>query len=207
MAVDWAQRLLNEPGWVALDSETTGLGRAGSRDTVPQFIELAIVEYDGSPDGNVLMDTRLRPSIPIEAGAQKVHGIHQEDLLTSPAFSDVHGLLSEILAHRRIVVYNAAFDRRIYASQLRKAKLEDAPLHPNADHRYPWECAMFWYARYRAELENGEFNHGRRRRFKRHKLPGGHHGALGDARATVRLVTDMARTPATQNTVAKETTQ
>ena len=48
-----------------LDTETTGL------DNGAQIIEIAII--DGT--GDVMVDLRLKPSVPIDERAQEVHGI------------------------------------------------------------------------------------------------------------------------------------
>lgn len=201
MASDWARNLLEAGDFVTLDSETTGLGRGESATSVPQFVELAVVEHDGTPDGRALLCARVRPTIPVEAEALAVHGLSDDLLRSARSYDLLHPLLDAALSGRRVVVFNAAFDRRIYAAHLRRAHLEDAPLHPEADGRYPWECAMFWYARYLAEPEariGAGYGPGgqRRLRFRRHPLPGGDHTALGDARATMRLVFEMARGPA-----------
>jgi len=141
MATEWARELLEEGRFLTLDSETTGL----SKDA--QFVELAIVEHDGSPEGRVLLNLRIRPSCPIDAEAVAVHGHSMEYLAHAPTFAEAHPLIVGALERRRVVVYNAAFDRRIYAAHLRRDKLGDAPLYPGADRRYPWECAMFWWTR------------------------------------------------------------
>ncbi len=201
MASGWAKNLLAAGDFVTLDSETTGLGRGEGGGSVPQFVELAVVEHDGTPDGRVLLCARVRPTIPVEPEALAVHGLTDDVLRSARSYDLLHPLLEAALSGRRVVVYNAAFDRRIYAAHLRRAQLEDAPLHPEADGRYPWECAMFWHARFLAEPEErigaGHGPGGQPRlRFKRHPLPGGDHTALGDATATMRLVFEMARGPA-----------
>jgi DNA polymerase-3 subunit epsilon len=202
MASEWARDLLAAGSFVTLDSETTGLGKDA------QYVVLAIVEHDGSPDGRALLNLRIRPSCPIDERATAVHGLSMEDLENAPTFAEAHPLIVGALAHRRVVVYNAAFDRRIFAAHLKRDKLEDAPLHACADSRYPWECARFWYARFLAEPDERSF--GRygadgplKHRFKRHKLPGGDHTALGDARATMRLIFRMAEGAGEQQ-VARE---
>ena len=194
MATEWARGLLEEGGFVALDSETAGLARDA------QFVEFALVEYDGTREGRALLVLRIRPTCRIESAAAAVQGLSADDLAGAPTFAEANPIIVRALARRRVVVYNAAFDRRIYAAHLRRDGLEDAPLYPGADRRYPWECAMFWYARFLAEPEERSFgNHGvdgpPRHRFKRHPLPGGDHTALGDARATMRLVFRMAEEP------------
>ncbi len=206
MASEWAGALLDAGDFVTLDSETTGLGRAGGHDRVPQFVELAVVEHDGTPEGRPLLCARVRPTLPVDPGALAVHGLTDEALAEAPPYGLVHPLVVSALSGRRVVVYNAAFDRRVYAAHLRHARLEDARPHPDADGRYPWECAMFWYARYLAgpELRAGASFAGPggrpRLRFKRHALPGGDHTALGDARATMRLLFEMAQGSAVAST-------
>lgn len=209
MASGWARALFEAGDFVTLDSETTGLGR-GKRGgaPVPQFVEVAVVQYDGSARGRVLLCARVRPTIPVEDEALAVHGLTEEVLRSAPDYDLVHPLLVSALSGRRVVVYGAAFDRRIYRAHLKRGRLEDAPLHPEADRRYPWECAMFWHARFLAEPEErvgADFLSpgGRGRlRFRRHPLPGGDHTALGDARATMRLLFEMARGPAVGPTAA-----
>lgn len=48
-----------------------------------------------------------------------------------------------------------------------------------------WECAMGWYSQYVGER-------GKRGGHKNQKLPGGDHSALGDCRATLKVLETMA---------------
>lgn len=177
----WAEGLAGETGWVALDTETTGL--SGTVD----FVQMAVVEHVLGEDGGVtLLDTLVKPAVPIEPGARAVHGLAEEDLRDAPTFPEVHQEIVRALAGRRVVAYNSAFDRRVYEGLLLRHRLEDAPPHPDADPSHPWECAAFWYGRFLAVPHPTG-----KRRFKRHRLPGGDHTALGDARATLGLVLRM----------------
>jgi DNA polymerase III epsilon subunit-like protein len=49
-------------------------------------IELAIVD---GVTGDVLLDTRLRPSVPISAEAYMVHGISEREVLRAPTLTEV----------------------------------------------------------------------------------------------------------------------
>lgn len=86
-----------------LDTETTGLGDAA------QIVELAIVGVAG----DVLFETRLRPSVPIEEGAQEVHGITDAELTDAPTWADVAADVEALLAGRPVIIYNAEFDLRL----------------------------------------------------------------------------------------------
>ncbi len=97
-AIDW---LAGEP--LFLDTETTGLG-----DTA-QIVELAIV----GGAGDVLLETRLRPSVPIEEGAQEVHGITSTELADAPTWADIAAEVEALLAGRALIIYNAEFDLRL----------------------------------------------------------------------------------------------
>lgn len=185
-AVAWAKKVSGGEGFVVLDSETTGL-----RAPV-EFVEIAVVEHvPGHGHARVLLDTLVRPSVPVERRATEVHGLGASDLADAPPFEEVYPELVRVLAGRRAIAYNAAFDRRIYEGCLERRGLPDAAPHPEADPEKPWECAMLWYSRFASEPDpkNG-------RRLKRHKLgdvtSGSDHTALGDARATLGLILRMA---------------
>lgn len=138
MASRWAEALFEAGDFVTFDSETTGLGRGSAGEPpAPQFVEVAVVEHDGTPDGRALFCARVRPSIAVEPEALAVHGLSDEVLRSARSYDLVHPLLASALANRRVVVYGAASDRRIYAAHLKRGRLEDAPLHPDADGRYP----------------------------------------------------------------------
>lgn len=86
------------PNLAVLDTETTGLRG--------EVIELAIV--NGA--GETLFDARMKPSCPIEPGAQAVHGITAADLADLPSIAHYWPALREILNAHRVVIYNRSFD-------------------------------------------------------------------------------------------------
>jgi len=87
---------------VFLDTETTGLS---SSDAI---VEVSIV----GADGHVLLDTRANPGFPIPAASIAVHGITDDDVRDAPTVAEVKALVTEIVAGKRVVAYNAAFDRQ-----------------------------------------------------------------------------------------------
>lgn len=99
-SAEWARRMLARPAheWCILDTETTSLDGA--------IIELAVI--DGQ--GEILVNTRIQPGVPISAGAHAIHGISDDDLLDAPTFPAIYDDLIAALRGRRVVIYNADFD-------------------------------------------------------------------------------------------------
>ncbi len=130
-AARWAAALL-QTEFVIFDSETTGLGPQD------EFVQVGVI--DGR--GNVLLDTLIKPTRPIDPGAARIHGLSAVHLIRERGFSAVYPDLAAALGGRRVVVYNADFDRRILHQT---CALYDLPV-PQVQ---SWECAMRQYAAYR----------------------------------------------------------
>ena len=156
---------------MVLDSETTGLG------TPIDFVEIGVV----SGQGETLLDSLICPSRSIEAGASRVHGHTRESLARERSFFELYPDLLDALWKRRVVVYNAPYDRRVWDAAV--GRLGARALL--AGHLPSWECAMRAFAAYVGERS-------KRGGYKNQKLPGGDHTAIGDARATLRLIERMA---------------
>ena len=155
-----------------LDSETTGL------KTPVQFVEIAIVDAGA----RTLFEGTVRPGCRIEAGATRIHGHTTRSLAGSPPFWEIYPDLLEALWERRVVVYNASYDRRAWDTAVRSLGARGTL----AGELPAWECAMRRYAAYVGEPS-------KRGGYRSQKLPGGDHSALGDALATLRLIEEMAR--------------
>ncbi|WP_202212041.1 3'-5' exonuclease [Aeromonas caviae] len=98
VAREW---LNHEP--LFLDTETTGL------DDEAQIVELAITDKVG----NVLIETRLRPTVQIAPEAEAIHNISIRDLAECPTWPDVSAQVRQLLASRPLVIFNADFDTRL----------------------------------------------------------------------------------------------
>lgn len=175
-AIAWAAEQVAERDVLYLDTETTGLdGRA-------EIVDIAVA--DGG--GRIVFETLVRPTAPIPRDASAIHGIEDAHVADAPTWPEVHDLLMALLANRTLVVYNAAFDRRILTQSCARHGLEGP--------RSIWTCAMAAYAAYR-EITTG------RGGFRRHKLEHaaasfgartGGHRAAGDALACRAVVVGMA---------------
>jgi DNA polymerase III subunit epsilon len=170
-SVAWARSLLQSGGFCVLDSETTGL-------TPPvEFVEITIVDEYAS----TLFEGTIRPRCRIESGATRIHDHSARSLASSPLFWEVHPDLLEALWGRRVIVYNASYDRRVWDAAVRSLGARAAL----AGELPPWECAMKRYTAYMGEPS-------KRGGYRSQKLPGGDHSALGDGLATLRLIEKMA---------------
>src|SRR5215203_3403340 len=170
-AIQWARSLLSGGEFVVLDSETTGLGNS------IDFVEVGVL----SSRGESLFDSLIKPSCHIDSRASRVHGHTAESLAGERRFFEVYPELLDVLWAKRVIVYNASYDRRVWNAAVgrlgaRAALAGDLP---------PWECAMRAFAAYVGERS-------KRGGYKSQKLSGGDHAAIGDARATLRVIERMA---------------
>jgi DNA polymerase III subunit epsilon len=171
-AIEWARDRMVSRDFVIFDSETTGLS------SPIDFVEIAVV---GST-GETLFDSLLKPSCRIEAAARVVHGHSAKSLSGAPRFLEVYPDLLEVLYERRVIVFNASYDRRVWDAAVRNLGARGAL----AGGLPRWECAMRQYARFVGEPSK------RGGGYRPQKLPGGDHTALGDALATLHLIEGMA---------------
>ena len=170
-AIQWARSLLSGGEFVVLDSETTGLGNP------IDFVEIGVL----SSRGESLFDSLIEPSCPVDPRASWVHGHTAESLAGERRFFEVYPDLLDVLWAKRVVVYNASYDRRVWDAAVGRLGARAAL----AGELAPWECAMRAFAAYVGERS-------KRGGYKNQKLPGGDHTAIGDARATLRLIERMA---------------
>jgi DNA polymerase-3 subunit epsilon len=169
-AAFWARSLLERIDWVILDTETTGLS------SLDEIVQVAIIGADGGP----LLDTLVKPTQPISPDATALHGISDADVGDAPLFPEVFARIQEIITGKTVVIYNAAFDLRLVRQSLAKYQGSASGIEEEQA-----ECAMLWYSAWVGEMwpEGG---------YKWQKLIGGDHTALGDCRATYRVIEKMA---------------
>jgi DNA polymerase-3 subunit epsilon len=166
-AVLWAREQLKQNDWVILDTETTGLYDA-------EIVEIAIINHLGE----MLLNTLIKPSIPIPAEVTEIHGISDAMVIDAPTFPEVYST-DAALKDKRVLIYNSAFDIQIlnYCCQLHS--LPSLRLTKRSD------CLMEWVAQWAG---NWSYYH---KDYQYVPLNGGHR-ALGDCIAALQLIKKMA---------------
>lgn len=114
-----------------MDTETTGLGPQD------QIVEIAIIDSYGS----VLLNTLIKPTIPIPLAATEIHGISNEDTANAPSLADVLPEILAILKDRTIIIYNANYDLRLLKQSAKAHNL-------TVDLSEKVYCAMEMYAEF-----------------------------------------------------------
>ncbi len=169
-AKDWASSFIHgEEKYFILDTETTGLDDA-------EIIDICVMTRYGQP----LLNTLVKPSIPIPPVATHIHGITDQMVADAPTFPDIYPKLKQLIEGKKVIIYNEAFDCNIirYCCEL----------HNLPPIRFYSSCAMLWYAQYYGDWHDYYGN------YKWQKLPGGgEHRALADCQAVYRLLQKMGQ--------------
>lgn len=171
-AADWARKLLARNDVVILDTETTGLHGAA------EIVQIAIIDVTG----RVALDTLVKPLRAIPHDATHIHGITDVMVDQAPTFDQLAPQLRELLSGLTCVVYNASFDERMLEQSARAREITyEVPIFA-ADYR----CAMEMYSQWCGDWSSYHQN------YRWQRLPGGDHSALGDARACLAVLRQMA---------------
>lgn len=133
--------LANRP--VFLDTETTGTHNRS------EIIEICIV----GQNGQILLDSLVKPVNKIPMDATKVHGISNEMVQEAPGWPQLWPQVKEALANQWVGIYNAEFDLRLMQQSHRKCKLDWEPLGARGF------CIMNLYAQFYGEWndEKGDY--------------------------------------------------
>lgn len=177
LASEWAKMALDSNSTIILDTETTGL------DGDAQIVEIAII----TTKGEILLDTMVRPSLPIPEEASYIHGITDADVRDAPLWPVVWEQVLSILQNARVVIiWNEPFDTRMMAQSCwahsidYQAGIDTLP-------GTTFDCAMRKYAKWFGEWN---YKHGD---YRWQALNGGHR-ALGDCLAVVERLKEMKAT-------------
>jgi len=169
-AILWSRNILAKPDqFLILDLETTGLLK---KDVI---IQIGIIDIEGK----VIFDSLIHPlNQSISKEAEAIHGINIADLQNAHEFKHMYNHLKELLESKTILIYHAAFDRRLIKQTCKVNKL------PNI--HFTNDCAMEQYSAFLGEWDE------RIRAYAIHQLPGADHSALGDCYALLDLIKQMA---------------
>jgi len=170
--------------FVVLDTETTGIRNA-------QVCQIAVV----NAFGKVLIDTLVKPSVPIPPDATRIHGISDRDVSGALNWLDIAPAVFDIVYGRDLIIYNSSYDLEVLQFSDRCWGMFET----NWNSRVKSHCAMLQFAAYRGLWNLGKGG------YRWHKLEDAckymrvvqndAHTALGDAEATRRLVLAMAASP------------
>lgn len=156
--------------YVILDTETTGLG---DKDVI---VQIGIIDLDG----NVLLDSLVKPSKKkrIPSNATAIHGIKMEMLENQPSFKDLHKEFFKIIKSKTVLIYNAEYDARL----ITQTANQDGFKLINIDAL----CLMKAYAIFVGDWSDYHQD------YRYQKLPAGDHSAIGDCKATLKILKEMA---------------
>ncbi len=163
-----------------LDTETTGLS------PTDEVCQVAVLDAAG----HVLLESLVKPRLPIGEEARRVHGITDEMVAAAPPLDMLFPVLSYLLCERVVVTFNAAFDSRMIRQSL--------PTIDPVFQRIHWRCAMLLYAKFHGESDP-RFGNWRWQKLGQAAqqcqidVPGDLHGARVDAEVARRVLEHVAR--------------
>lgn len=164
--------------FVVLDTETT--------DLHGQICQIAIVDALG----NTLLDTLVRPTVPIAPGATVVHGITDEMVATAPTLNELaHDIMIHI-SEANVICWNAEYDRGCLTTHVTNARVT-IPLADMAT----WHDAMTPFAAVYGDWSEYHGNYKWQKLTTAARYYGldtsGAHSALADARMTLQVLREM----------------
>lgn len=143
---------------VVLDFECTG---ANNTPVIDEAVSVAVTDLGG----NVLYSSLIQPTRPIPAESTEIHGISDADVKDAPTFKVIASDMAKVIDGRRVWIYNAAYDFRIWIQSAWLRGFVAPPLDA--------KCAMLEYARLFGAMDsNGEW--------KWHKLGAAYEMQFGD---------------------------
>lgn len=180
--IQWCQDVIATPDkWLILDTETTGL------DENAQIVELSILDMFG----NSVYDSLLKPKCFIPFDAQKIHHITEDMVKGVPTIVDVWPHVCDVVGNRKVIVYNANYDKRLIEQSL---NAYGSNLFPD----WQYYCAMFGYALfYDAPAREGKRTAPWQKleyacQQQGAQITGPLHRAMSDCRATLSLIRKVA---------------
>lgn len=173
-AIVLAQNILaNKAGYIIFDTETTGL------EYNDVIIHFAVMDLDEQ----MLIDTKINPISRrrISQEAKEVHGMTLKDLKGAPSFEDVVAQFLPLVVDKKILSYNARFHMRMFQQSYENEGLKGGLLN-------------FDFVDVKASYQDytGQYNIA---------LPGRTNTGIGDCKATLAVIKEMAAGGKTTETI------
>ena len=130
-AKERARRWISRNALVA-DTETTGFAKHD------EVVEVAIVNSLGM----TVFHQFIRPTVPINSSAMRVHGISEKQVARCCCWDGAHDEFCRVIEGSQLVFYNASFDKRLLTQTINKFGLRVPGELIRA------ECAMLEYKKY-----------------------------------------------------------
>lgn len=169
---------------VVLDTETTGLSPAMGH----RVVEVAAVRLEGWREVD-RFDVLVNPGRPMDAGASRVNGIYDDDLVDAPPFAQIATPLHQLMEGAVLVAHNARFDAAFLGMEYSLLQRSGLGEHSPLDLSNAWLCTLqlarrFFHFR-RNSLTDVALSLGVR--------TGRAHRALSDVYTTLAIFKRMAR--------------
>jgi DNA polymerase III epsilon subunit-like protein len=175
-------KMAQRRNYLILDTETTGLHDG-------EIVQISIV----NPDGDALLNTLVKPVLPIPADATRIHGITDAHVADAPGWAAIALLVQDIIADHDVIVYNAVYDRKMMYRSGELCGIEYIKWKDVAR----WYCAMEAYAEFWGDWNSYRSSYTWQRLtaacYQQNIAVTEAHSALGDCLMTRALVEKMSR--------------
>lgn len=115
---------------VFIDTETTGLTEND------QIIEIAVVDFNG----NILLDSLVKPTVKVNPKAKAKHGIADKELKNAPLWPDVYKQYLTATEGKTILAYNSKYDKKMVQQTCKANNLTNK--------KRQWNCVMLAYSEF-----------------------------------------------------------
>jgi DNA polymerase-3 subunit epsilon len=167
-----------------LDTETTKIKNG-------EIVQIGIL----NSEGEILLDTLVKPTLPIPAAATAIHKITNQMVVAAPSWAEVAPKVAEIVTGQYVVIYNTSFDVGVMASSDRHLGIKTADWFNEPAKE--WLCAMRAFSSHYGEWNNYRKSYA----WKPLSFAAAHmkvpvadaHSAIGDCRMTLGVVNGLVK--------------